>query len=433
MGDLTGKRIDLTYDGILKTSDEGPLTGVIKTIQDGLGNNSGLQMAQAGGNYTTVITSDSVYTNGLTVGNTGTAFGGTVDFQTSSVDFTNSTVIGLPASGVTSIIAGSNITVSSATGDVTIDASGSTDTTYDLDTIQSIGQIELNLNGSDASQSTLVISEGSNVTLIDDAGAGFTISATDTNTTYTLDSAQSGTNVEIQLDGSDASTDFVTLVAGTNITLTEAGGNVTIDAAGGGGGGLENYMYYPWSATGVSGYGPTYARFTQPLNGTGYWNTAIDQNPNTGILSQMYVEPDLEINVFVNAFLGVSTNDTYELAVYDTWDNGSPKDKVFSTSVSVIGASGDQYVETPVSWIPTGTRYWFGLQSASGTASKMGMFDREAVSNMFGNYGGWGPSPVGVSPINALFYNGGAFPATLSLGAYYNHRDEVLVALYKTV
>ena len=207
MGDLTGKRIDLTYDGILKTSDEGPLTGVVKTIQDGLGNNSGLQMAQAGGNYTTVITSDSVYTNGLTVGNTGTAFGGTVDFQTSSVDFTNANIIGLPDDN----------------------------TTYDLDTIQSIGQIELNLNGSDASQSTLVISEGSNVTLIDDAGAGFTISATDTNTTYTLDSAQSGANVEIQLDGSDATTDFVTLVAGTNITLTEAGGNVTIDAAGGGG------------------------------------------------------------------------------------------------------------------------------------------------------------------------------------------------------
>ena len=53
-----------------------------------------------------------------------------------------------------------------------------------------------------------------------------------TNTTYDLDSLQTGSNVAITLVGSDASLDTITLVAGTNITLTDDGSNnITIDAA----------------------------------------------------------------------------------------------------------------------------------------------------------------------------------------------------------
>lgn len=60
--------------------------------------------------------------------------------------------------------------------------------------------------------------------------------AADNNTTYDLGSAQSTNDVDVTLTGSDATTDTVKLVAGTNITLTDNGSNqVTIDAAGGGG------------------------------------------------------------------------------------------------------------------------------------------------------------------------------------------------------
>ena len=64
----------------------------------------------------------------------------------------------------------------------------------------------------------------------------------DNNTTYDLASAQNLTNVDVTLTGSDATTDTVTLAAGTNITLTDNGSNqITIDAAGGGGAaGLES-------------------------------------------------------------------------------------------------------------------------------------------------------------------------------------------------
>ena len=51
-------------------------------------------------------------------------------------------------------------------------------------------------------------------------------------TTYDLDSIQVGSDVAITLVGSDATIDTVTLVAGTNITLTDNGSNsITIDSS----------------------------------------------------------------------------------------------------------------------------------------------------------------------------------------------------------
>ena len=55
-----------------------------------------------------------------------------------------------------------------------------------------------------------------------------------TNTTYNLDSIQVGSDVAITLVGSDATVNTVTLVAGTNITLTDDGSkNITIDVPDG--------------------------------------------------------------------------------------------------------------------------------------------------------------------------------------------------------
>ena len=72
--------------------------------------------------------------------------------------------------------------------------------------------------------------------LVDFTGTTVTGLPADTDTTYDLASAQDGVNVDITLTGSDATVDTVQLTAGTNITLTEAAGSITIDAAGGGGG-----------------------------------------------------------------------------------------------------------------------------------------------------------------------------------------------------
>ena len=63
-------------------------------------------------------------------------------------------------------------------------------------------------------------------------------SGTDTNTTYDLKAAQSGSDADIQLDASTGSDTAVKLAAGTNITLTESGGDTITIAASGGGGGI---------------------------------------------------------------------------------------------------------------------------------------------------------------------------------------------------
>ena len=78
--------------------------------------------------------------------------------------------------------------------------------------------------------------------LVDFTGTTVTGLPADVDTTYDLASTQDGVNVDITLTGSDATVDTIQLTAGTNITLTETAGSITIDAAGGGGGaaGLVN-------------------------------------------------------------------------------------------------------------------------------------------------------------------------------------------------
>lgn len=125
MAALTGNAINTSYQGLLKTTDNGAIGATAKLLTDGLGNNSTLSIGTAGAIFT------------------------------GTLDLTGATVTGLPV---------------------------------------------------------------------------------DPNTTYDLASAQDGTNVDITLTGSDATVDTVQLTAGTNITLTEAAGSITIDAAGGGGG-----------------------------------------------------------------------------------------------------------------------------------------------------------------------------------------------------
>ena len=94
---------------------------------------------------------------------------------------------------------------------------------------------------------TLVIAGGTNIET-NRNGNIITINATggNTDTTYSYASSQSTNDVDLTLTGSDASTNTVKLVAGSNVTLTDNGSNqVTIDAATGtgvGGSGTTNYI-----------------------------------------------------------------------------------------------------------------------------------------------------------------------------------------------
>tara|TARA_R110001632_G_scaffold211578_2_gene337108 strand:- start:476 stop:1981 length:1506 start_codon:yes stop_codon:yes gene_type:complete len=182
MATLTGNSVGTSYLGLLKTTDNAQLgVGTKKTITDGNGNDTPLQLAQQAigleqGNQKininstqtkiegdSVITQNATATQFVTVDATSANIGGTVNYLT-----TNNT------------------------------------------TAAFVGALDL-------------------------SGATVTGLPADTDTTYDLASAQDGANVDITLTGSDATVDTVQLTAGTNITLTEAAGSITIDAAGGGG------------------------------------------------------------------------------------------------------------------------------------------------------------------------------------------------------
>ena len=127
--------------------------------------------------------------------------------------------------GVTSIVAGSNISISGGTGAVTI---SSTDTnTTSLPVKNSGGTTQFT-----STQTTGVRFAGSGGTSVafDSSTQKVTISSTaNTNTTYTL-SSSSGTNTaKINLDGSDGSTDFVSIegVSGET-TVSESGDTITV-------------------------------------------------------------------------------------------------------------------------------------------------------------------------------------------------------------
>jgi hypothetical protein len=79
------------------------------------------------------------------------------------------------------------------------------------------------------------INAGTGISVDQESDGGVTISSTvtDTNTTYTIDAETDGSNANLKLVGSDASSDAIQLVAGTNVALTvDSAGAVTIDATG---------------------------------------------------------------------------------------------------------------------------------------------------------------------------------------------------------
>ena len=103
MASLTGLQINNTYPGLIKTTDNAAIDGAPRILTDGEGNALPIQVSTAG-----------------------TDFNGNVDFAAA-------TVTGLPAAGVTSIIAGTGISIDQATGAVTVTNNiVDYNTTYDL-------------------------------------------------------------------------------------------------------------------------------------------------------------------------------------------------------------------------------------------------------------------------------------------------------------
>jgi len=284
MGNLTNKYIKDTYDGLIKLADEyNGVTPDLQSLQDGLGNDLPIKVSQTevvitgslAGNATSSDTSVSA-SHAVQADSASYVLGLNVDGPVLESVNSVSASYSVTASYAENVPPQSDIYVSGATfniltGDLALQRSqGESDVVVDMDgryvtlTQGQSADIRLDfleftsasLNAFTSSQE-IINSEfvndisglssqtgsylitgsvaGNTITLTKQDGSTFPLTV-DTgsviNTTYDLNSSQSGTDVDVNLVGSDATTDTVKLVAGANITLTDNGlNNITIDAA----------------------------------------------------------------------------------------------------------------------------------------------------------------------------------------------------------
>ena len=226
MGDLTGKRIDQTFDGLIKTNDEGPINAIsFKGLQDGVGNNLPVQVSTIGVNFTGTVTGD----NNTTYQVDATGDGNNIVLEFLASDLTQQDITLIPGTDITFGLLNPNEITINATG------GGGGGATYTVNVIQNGLNVDLQLLADAVVVDTITLQAGGNVQL-NQQGQAVVFSSTDTNTTYDFGAVGAAGNINMALTGSNASNDVVTVQAGTNITLTDNGSNTfTIDASGGGG------------------------------------------------------------------------------------------------------------------------------------------------------------------------------------------------------
>ena len=132
------------------------------------------------------------------------------------------------------LVAGNSISLTDdGSNNITIAATGgAANTEYDLNAGIDGGNGKIRLIGSDATTDIVTITPGNNIVITSPSPNELSIATASDVVTYDLESAQNGSNVDVSLTGTDATTDTVSLIAGANITLTDDGSNnITIDSS----------------------------------------------------------------------------------------------------------------------------------------------------------------------------------------------------------
>jgi hypothetical protein len=142
---------------------------------------------------------------------------------------------------------GSNVTITQTSANEISIAATDTNTTYTQDASATTGGANLNLVGSDSTTDTIKFAGGTNVTVTATTANEITIAATDTNTTYTIDAASTTGGANFNLVGSDATTDTIKFAGSGATTVTQTSANeITISST-------DNNTTYDFSASSTTG------------------------------------------------------------------------------------------------------------------------------------------------------------------------------------
>lgn len=200
------------------------------------------------------------------------------------------------------------------------------DTTYTLGVDESVPDGIITLTDSNAAVQQVVFQANGNI-VFDTTVSGDTLDVTVA--PYDISSQQAGIDVDIQLNSTFGSSD-ITLEAGTNITLTNTGNNILIDAASGGGGGTFESPLSParqYKTTTNSKW-----NFAMPQDGNNYdgggFQPFVDANPGRRFFTQIYSDTVTDFAVLVGD--GFTGNLIAEL--FDVWPNtGMPRNVIATT------------------------------------------------------------------------------------------------------
>jgi len=170
----------------------------------------------AGSGATTITRTDA---NTITVSSTDTNTTYTQD-ATSTTGGANLNLVGSDSTtDSVKFASGTNVTVTRTDANTITIAATDTNTTYTIDASSTTGGANFNLVGSDSTTDTIKLSGAGATTVAQTSANEITISSTDTNTTYTQDVSSTTGGANLNLVGSDSTTDSVKFAGGTNVTV----------------------------------------------------------------------------------------------------------------------------------------------------------------------------------------------------------------------
>ena len=145
----------------------------------------------------------------------------------------NLTLTGSDASTDSVAYLGSGATTVTSTDANTVTISSTdTNTTYTQNASAVSGGANLNLVGSDSTTDSIKLASGTNVTVTRTDADTVTFSSTDTNTTYTQNFSATSGGTNLNLVGSDSTTDTVKFADGTGVTITRTDADTATIAIG---------------------------------------------------------------------------------------------------------------------------------------------------------------------------------------------------------